>query len=323
MGDSMSAKPIISTKVASRIDHPSGVMIVELEPADGAVLPPFSAGAHVEVLIEEGLTRQYSLCGAPCSDGLYRLGILKDQNSRGGSEALHARLSKGDTLKIKAPENLFPLAHDAMHVTLVGGGIGITPLIAMAYDLHEKGTPFTLHYCISDPSKAAFESELRRAPFAAQVHLHCSRSDAHPAFAAGDIPAHLNGHHIYTCGPDGFMDHVFDLGRKHGYADDALHKEFFSADVDTSGDSFEVEASQSGQIFAIGEDETIAEVLSAAGIEIAVSCEEGICGTCLTDVIEGDIDHRDQYLSDEEREEGELMLVCCSRAKSKKLVLDL
>jgi ferredoxin-NADP reductase len=320
----MSVKGEFSVLVAERVDLPGDIMTLSLTAPEGQTLPPFSAGAHVDVRVNSTVTRQYSLHGDPADPRAYQIAILKDPASRGGSAALHDGVRTGTALRIGAPRNHFPLAMDANFSLLVGGGIGITPMIAMAHALHAAGRDFRLHYCVTGPEKAAFTDVLSAASFADKVVINYDRSDAAPAFdPTRDLPAATDGMHIYCCGPTGFMDWILGAAEAQGHAKHCLHREDFGAEVDQSGTAFTVEAQRSGKMVEVVDGDTIAKALARIGITVDVSCEEGVCGTCLTDVIAGEIDHRDQYLTDEEKAEGTMMLVCCSRARSPRLVLDL
>lgn len=320
----MSAEAATLQAKIHRIDQLTGDTIsLDLVSANGEALPKFEAGAHIDLRLGDGLVRQYSLCNSPRDHGVYRLGVLREPQSRGGSAAVHDRLKPGDTITISAPRNLFPLAETGEHHILVGGGIGITPLIAMAYELHARGVSFTLHYCAASPDRAPFAAQLNAAPFAGAVTPHFSRVDGGRRFdPAQDLPAPAPGTHIYVCGPTAMMQAVLDGAAARGFAPDQLHKEDFGADVDVSGGAFEVEARASGLTITVGEGQTIAQALADAGISVDVSCEEGVCGTCWTGLLAGDADHRDSFLTEEEREDGDAIMVCCSRAKSAKLVLD-
>lgn len=315
---------LLKVQVHKRQLQGDGVVVLDLIPLGGATLPAFEAGAHVDIHIAPGLVRQYSLCSDPADNAVYRLGVLRDPASRGGSTGVHDTLLEGAEVEISAPRNLFPLASDARRSILIGGGIGITPMIAMAYALHARGEAFELHYCGRSRSRSAFLDELRGAAFAERVHTHFD--DEAPAQKL-DLDAVLGqaeaGVHLYTCGPSGFMDWVIGEALKHGYADDHIHREYFQVDVDSSGESFEVVAARSGKTVQVAEGQTILEALAGVGIKIEISCEQGICGTCLCDVLEGEPDHRDVYLTDDEKAANDQILVCCSRAKSKKLVLDI
>ncbi|SFK26226.1 PDR/VanB family oxidoreductase [Celeribacter neptunius] len=314
---------MIEAKILKRETQARDIVVLDLVATNGTPLPAFEAGAHIDVEIEPGLTRQYSLCGDPTMPDRYRIGVLKDPNSRGGSTRLHELFAEGQVIRIGEPRNLFPLDERASESVLLGGGIGITPMIAMAYRLQTEGKPFTLHYCARERATAAFLDELTSAPFADKVHFHFDSGEGTDCFDATDLPDPDNGAHVYTCGPEGFMTHMHDLALARGYAPEALHQEFFSADVDNTGDSFDVELAQSGQTVTVAEGQSIVEALAEIGVRIEVSCEQGICGTCLCDVLEGEPDHRDSFLTDEEKADGDQITLCCSRAKSSKLVLDL
>ncbi len=300
------------------------VVVLELAAADGQPLPAFTAGAHVDLHLGAELVRQYSLCGDPGNNNVYRLGVLRDGNSRGGSTAVHDRLVPGTDIRISAPRNLFPLIADASHSILLGGGIGITPMIAMAYALHAQGQSFELHYKGQSRARCAFVDELEAAPFAARVFTHFSDADPHQYL---DLSAVLNaapsGSHVYTCGPMGFMDWVIESARGRGYDEQRIHREYFQVETDRAGESFEVVAARSGKTVQVEEGQSIVDALAAVGIKVEVSCEQGICGTCLCDVIEGRPDHRDVYLTDEEKQSNEQIILCCSRATDSRLVLDI
>ena len=311
--------------VRSRSVQGGATVVLDLQSADGSALPAFEAGAHIDVHITPDLVRQYSLCGDPAETGRYRLGVLRDPASRGGSLAVFDTLNEGALITIGAPRNHFPLAADAQHSLLVGGGIGITPMIAMAYALHASGKSFELHYCARSAGSSAFLDELAAAPFAANVHLHFD--DAGDA-AKLQLPALLAaagtaGTHLYTCGPSGFMDWVIATGEKAGLPAGQIHREYFSADIDTSGAGFEVVARASGKTVQVAAGQSIVAALKTIGIKVDVSCEEGVCGTCVCTVLEGECDHRDVYLTDEEKADNDQIMTCCSRAKSARLVLDI
>ncbi|MDU9031235.1 PDR/VanB family oxidoreductase [Pseudomonas mediterranea] len=315
---------LLNVVVRKRELQGDGVVVLDLTRADGSLLPAFDAGAHVDIHIAPGLVRQYSLCSNPGDVSTYRLGVLKDPASRGGSVGVHDTLIEGREVQISAPRNLFPLAEGAERSILLGGGIGITPMIAMAYSLHERGEIFELHYCGRARNRSAFLEELENAPFASHVVTHFDdEGDEQKLDLKTTLGSDKEGVHIYTCGPSGFMDWVINGAREQGYAEDHIHKEYFQVEVDTSGDDFEVIAARSGKSVQVAKGQTILDALAQAGIKIEISCEQGVCGTCLCDVLEGEPDHRDVYLTDEEKAGNDQILVCCSRAKSKKLVLDI
>lgn len=296
------------------------VVLLTLAHADGIALPAFSAGAHIDLHLTEDLIRPYSLCGDPQDRQHYQLGILKDGNSQGGSLAVHA-LREGDTITVSEPRNLFTLDERAGHSLLIGGGIGITPMLAMAAELHAAGRSFTLHYCARSRGQAAFVAQLESARYAGQVHLHFSDQQRLNLDAVlSDVPPNT---HVYVCGPTRLMDAVNAGAKRLGYAAENVHQECFSAEVQTGGAAFDVVAATSGITVQVREDQTIVEALAQAGLKVNVSCKQGICGSCLTDVLEGEPDHRDSYLTDEEKADGDQILLCCSRSKCGRLVIDL
>lgn len=315
---------LLNVVVRKREIQGHDVVVLDLGRTDGAPLPLFEAGAHVDIHVAPGLVRQYSLCSDPADVSVYRLGVLKDPASRGGSVGVHEALLEGQEVQISAPRNLFPLAADAQRSLLLGGGIGITPMIAMAHALHQRGASFELHYCGRSRSRSAFLAQLAEAPFASQVHTHFDDEGLGQRLDLPGVLGRANaGTHVYTCGPSGFMDWVIEGARQQGYAEDHIHKEYFQVEVDASGASFEVVAARSNKTVQVAEGQTILEALAEVGIKIDISCEQGVCGTCLCEVLEGEPDHRDVYLTDEEKAANDQILVCCSRAKSNKLVLDI
>ncbi|QDC10625.1 oxidoreductase [Oceanicola sp. D3] len=311
-------------KVIGRTDDRGNIARIRLVPEDGGPIPTFEAGAHLDVYLPEvDLWRQYSLCSDPARSDHLEIGVLKDPNSRGGSEALHKAAVEGARLQIEGPRNHFPLDETAKQTVLLGGGIGVTPMIAMADRLHAIGKDFVFHYCTRSEDVTAFKDKLENAPYADRVVFHHDNKDeAQRLDLYRDLPAADPDTHLYVCGPQGFMDWVICTAENAGHAPANVHREYFSADVDASGDSFEVECAQSGVTLEIGPEDTIAKALAKHGIKIEVKCEEGVCGTCITDVLEGEIDHRDQFLTEEEREDMDQMCACCSRGKGK-LVLDI
>ncbi|GBQ22178.1 vanillate O-demethylase [Gluconacetobacter sacchari DSM 12717] len=296
------------------------VVLFDLRPQSG-LLPAWQAGAHVDLFLGDGLVRQYSLCGDPARQDRYRLAVLLEPDSRGGSRAVHARVRPGARLATGAPRNLFPLRPGSGPVVLVGGGIGVTPLVAMAHALHDQGRDFVLHYVARDP---VFAPLLRRTPFAERVRVHDrSQADA-PRFDPSVVPAaHAGtaGLSVYVCGPPGLMEDVARAAGAAGVPPDAIHREAFSARPVAAGGAFEVLAARAGLRVAVGGDEPITAALARAGLRVPVSCEQGICGTCVVTMLEGEADHRDSYLTDDERTDQ--IALCCSRARSPLLVIDL
>lgn len=322
-----SASATLSVRVARKAAEADDICSLELVAVDGRPLPAFSAGSHVDVHLPGGTVRQYSLCNDPSESHRYLVAVLRDPASRGGSAAVHDAVKDNDVLTISAPKNHFALAHDAKRHLLMAGGIGVTPILCMAERLAMMGAEFEMHYATRSPSRTAFRDRIAASSFAQRVHFHFD--DGAPAQKL-DLAAVLGRPdaqtHLYVCGPKGYMDAVLATARAQGWAEPQLHWEFFAgADAGPrAGDgSFEVQIASSGRVVTIPPDQPVTKALAAAGIEILVSCEEGVCGTCLTRVLQGEIDHRDAYLTPEEQAANDQFTPCCSRAKSPRLVLDL
>ncbi|WP_321947836.1 PDR/VanB family oxidoreductase [Paraburkholderia sp. J10-1] len=313
---------LLELVVSTRVSETADIMSVELSAAGGGPLPSFEAGAHIDVHVGNGLVRQYSLCNSPKERHRYRLGILRAPNSRGGSAGLHAVLEPGARVLVGKPRNAFRLSDDAAFVALIGGGIGITPLMSMAQALHDAGKPFELHYCVRSRRDGAFIGELEAAPFGRAVHLHFDDGGAEQRFAPSAL-ARRRDVHIYMCGPAGFMEWVQTGLKNAGLRPERFHLERFSGDVDACGDEFEVLAARSGKRVTVNATQSIAQALAAAGIPVELSCEQGVCGTCVTRVLEGCPDHRDLYQTDAERATNENIALCCSRSLTPLLSLDI
>lgn len=318
---------MIDVVVISRKEEAPGICSYELARADRSPLPAFSAGAHIDVHIpgDAGLVRQYSLCNAPHEQHRYQIGVLDDPASRGGSATIHRLLQAGMNLRISEPRNLFELAPEARRSLLFAGGIGITPILCMAEHLAASGANFELHYCVRAHDRAAFINRLQASTFAERVFVHADEEPASVLQAAALLAGPQPDMHLYVCGPGGFMQHVLDSARAQGWSEANLHREYFAAaPVDTRADgSFSVKVNSTGQVFEIPKDQSVIQVLELHGIELPVSCEQGVCGTCLTGVLEGIPEHRDMYLTEEEQALNDQFTPCCSRAKTPLLVLDI
>ncbi|RFP19279.1 MULTISPECIES: PDR/VanB family oxidoreductase [unclassified Duganella] len=317
---------LLQVRVERRHVEAEDICTYELVSADGAPLPPFTAGAHIDVHVGAGLVRQYSLCNPPQERHRYVIGVLRDPSSRGGSKAMHEEVRAGATLNISAPKNHFPLV-DAERSLLLAGGIGVTPILAMAEALSARGAAFEMHYCARSPERTAFRQRIAAAPFAPQVHFHYDSGDAAQKLDLPALLAQLDGKtHISFCGPAGFIDHVKASAKAHHWPQDQLHLEYFGAAAVPSagGDQpFEVKLASSGKVYAIPADSTVLRVLTDAGVFIPASCEQGVCGTCLTRVLDGVPDHRDLYLDESEQAANDQFTPCCSRSKTGTLLLDL
>ncbi|MES2948203.1 MAG: PDR/VanB family oxidoreductase [Pseudomonadota bacterium] len=319
--------PTLSVRVARKAVEATDICSFELVAAqDGAPLPAFSAGSHVDVFLPDGITRQYSLCNDPHETHRYLIAVLRDPASRGGSQAMHTDVQEGQLLQISAPKNHFGLAHDAQRSLLLAGGIGVTPILCMAERLALTGADFAMHYSSRTRARTAFVERIASSAFAPQVQFHFDDGDAAQKL---DLAALLTnpktGVHLYVCGPKGYMDAVLATARASGWPESQLHYEFFAAEVAKSDSDagFEVQLASSGRIITITKDQTVTQALSAAGVEVQTACEQGVCGTCLTRVLSGVPDHKDVYLTPEEQAANDQFTPCCSRAKSARLVLDL
>ncbi len=315
----------MKVQVKKKTDEAQDIVALELADPDGQPLPTFSAGAHIDVTLAPGLTRQYSLCNNPLDRSRYVLGILLEPESRGGSKAAHA-LNEGDIIEISAPKNHFPLDPQAKQSVLIAGGIGITPILCMAERLAHIGADFALHYCTRSPERTAFRSRLEADGIREHARIYHDNANVEECInfreAIGEPAADK---HLYVCGPTGFIDVVLNTAKELGWPEDRLHREYFTGVDATSDDdgAFQVKIASSGEIIDIAADQSITDALAEHGIDIPVSCEQGVCGTCLTRVLEGEPDHRDLYLTDAEKEANDQMLPCCGRSKSGMLVLDL
>lgn len=319
---------LLAVRVASKRQAADAVCVLELESTDGSPLPTYTPGAHIDLHLPGGVTRQYSLSAYRVTPLSYQVAVLREPASRGGSQAVHEKLNEGDTLKISTPRNLFELHEDAAPALLLAGGIGITPLLCMAEVLVAHGREFELHYCGRSKSRMAFLERLTALGQPGQTHIHTDDGDAQQRL---DIQAVLRRHardtHLYICGPAGFIDAMIDQAAAAGWPADQIHFERFSMEGVSKGNgierAFEVQLASTGARIAVGTDESVVEALARHGIEIETSCEQGICGTCLTGVIAGEPDHRDMYLSEADRNRNDQFLPCCSRSKGPLLVLDL
>lgn len=315
----------LQVKVVRKTREAEDIVSFELARADGTPLPPFSAGSHIDVQIPGGLTRQYSLCNDAIEQHRYRIAVLRDPASRGGSVAMHQAVNEGDLIHISEPKNHFPLLH-APRTLLFAGGIGVTPLLCMAQRLATIGADFTLHYCTRSLERTAFRADISASPFADRVQFHFDTGPSEQKLNLETLIASPDsGTQLYVCGPGGFIDHVVNTAKAKGWTSEQIHLEYFgAAPQDTSGDScFDVKIASTGKSYSIAPDKTIVQVLKDNGIDILTSCEQGVCGTCITRILEGEPDHRDMYFTDEERAKNDQFTPCCSRAKSKTLVLDL
>jgi ferredoxin-NADP reductase len=313
------------------------VQVIDIEPINpqvkrftladrqGRPLPSFSGGSHIIVQMQQGERRYsnaYSLLSSPFDLQQYQIAVRREPHSKGGSDFMHDSLRVGDTLTISTPNNLFALSAEAGQHLLIAGGIGITPFMAQLHELHQRGQNYRLHYCFHSEEHNAFQSQLLASPFAAHIHCHISSQGNRLDLARllADVESTT---HIYVCGPTALNEAVVQTAAALGIDATRVHRETFAA-ASTTGGAFTLVLARSGIELEVAEGISILQALeNSKAAKVECLCREGICGTCETRIIEGEADHRDQYLSEEERQAQQSLLVCCSRAKGKRLVLDL
>lgn len=298
----------------------------EFRPVEGAPLTPFTAGAHVDLILPNGVRRSYSLCNSPGETHRYVVGVKKASPSRGASIFLHEQLRVGSEIEIGAPRNNFPLIEAAPHSVLIAGGIGVTPIFGMLQRLIKIGASWELHYASRTRADAAFLGEMQALgtdPLRVRLTFDHEPGgkmlDFQAIFAAAP-----KGAHFYACGPAPMLAAYESAAA--GMAPDRIHLERFTNDAaaaQTGRDGFEIVLARSNKTYKVVPGKTILDILLDEGIDLPFSCMEGVCGSCKVAVLDGAPDHRDVVLSLEERAANNAMMVCCSGSKSPKLVLDL
>jgi ferredoxin-NADP reductase len=295
--------------------------LYEFRRLDNERLPAATPGSHIDLHLPNGFVRQYSLASIDDKGRAYVVGIKLEQNSRGGSRYIHDALRVGQTLTIGSPRNNFHLVDTAAPVFLIAGGIGITPIWCMIAELEKSRRPWRLFYACRSRPDAAFLADLE--PFNERVTSHFDdENGGHfldvPAIVATSPPEA----HLYCCGPLPMLS-AFEAATR-SWPADQIHVEYFTAKTQGSLDgSFEVELAKSHRTLAVPSGKSILEVLRVAGLDVVSSCEEGVCGACETKVLGGEPDHKDSILTERERAANKSMMICCSRSKSDRLVLDL
>jgi ferredoxin-NADP reductase len=298
-----------------------GVVALTLADPNGAELPPWTPGAHIDFVLTGDLVRQYSLCSSPSKPNVWRVGVLRDPNSRGGSEKVHIALTAGSMVRVRGPRNHFPLVASGRYL-FVAGGIGITPMLPMIAEANAAGSDWRLLYGGRERASMAFLDEL--AQYGGRVTIVPQDEEGMldlESILGTPQPDTL----VYCCGPEGLLHAVEKFCEK--WPSGTLHIERFAAkpqeptgEVDSS---FELVLQRSGLTVRVPPDKSVLTVIREAGVSVLASCLEGICGTCETEVIDGDVDHRDSVLNEEERASNEYMMVCVSRCRSPRLTLDL
>jgi ferredoxin-NADP reductase/uncharacterized iron-regulated membrane protein len=313
-------------RIAHRRDEAQGICSFELVHPRGRRLPEFAAGAHIDVRLRPGLIRQYSLCNSPAERQRYVIGVLRAADSRGGSHAMHHELEEGALVEIGPPRNHFPLAPAARRSILLAGGIGVTAILSMAERLAGDGADFELHYCARSREHAPFLERIRAAPYAGRVSFYFgSGPDARRLDMRAVLASPHPDTHLYACGPKRFMDGVIGTARQLGWPESHIHREFFggAGQVREDDTAFDIRIASSGRTIRVGRRQTALEALIAAGVPVQSSCRQGVCGSCMLRVIDGEPDHRDLFLSAGERALRDRFLPCCSRAMGGLLVVDL
>lgn len=297
------------------------INIFSFKPVDGSPLPPAPAGAHVDLVLGPNLVRQYSVLRPSQKPEAYVVGIKKELNGRGGSRHVHEKLRVGDVIELSAPRNNFPLKHDAPFSILIAGGIGITPIWAMAQELTALGKPWKLYLSARSPADCALREELASNP---NVSIHFDSENPGKFMDLTQIVADApEGSHFYCCGPAPMLS-AYRQATSVLPAEQVHDEAFAIAPLDAaSEEGFLVKLARSGQEIMVPADRSILDMVRSCGIDAMSSCEAGVCGMCETIVLEGEVDHRDHVLGPDEQASNAKMMICCSRARSASLTLDL
>jgi ferredoxin-NADP reductase len=319
---------MLTLKVRAIVNEAVDINSFELVHPHGEVLPRFTAGAHVDVMVPGGLVRQYSLCNDPREDTRYVIAVLKVRDSRGGSRSMHDNVRAGGELSVSPPRNSFELVESASRHLLIAGGIGVTPLMAMVERLDSLDADYVLHYCTRSPEQTAFKGRLDEGAEKGRVVYHHDGGDPAKGMRVAEVLEQYEpGTHLYYCGPPGLMNAVSREASR--WPKEAIHCEYFVPPPPTwppgapsaAAAEFSVKVASTGVVLPVPRDRSIVEVLREAGHEVNTSCESGVCGTCRTRYLEGTPEHHDFVLNDEEREHD--VMICCARASSEVLVLDI
>ncbi len=305
--------PVIQVEITAVDVMADGISKYEFQLIGGGELPEWQAGAHLDIVVAPEFLRQYSMCGDPADRSRYQIGVQREDDGRGGSKLLHRIFSKGRKLFISRPINHFPLVTSAKHSALMGGGIGVTPMIAMAHALHAQGRSFVLHYSGRSRDKMGFLDDLKRVPWADRVRLHIS-AEGTRADLDNTLAGYQKGWHVYTCGADRYMKGVLEAATRAGFPEDTQHLEYFSVpeQPEFENHSFRLKLARSGKVLEVPASKSATDVLAENGLQIDVKCSDGICGVCKCRLVSGDVEHRDFVLSKAQRKEA--IILCQSRA---------
>ncbi len=312
--------PVVRVEVSRVEKMTEDITKYEFKSLDGSALPEWSAGAHLDVLVAPEFLRQYSMSGDPANREVYQIGVLKEETGRGGSKTMHRIFTPGRKVFISKPINHFELDETASKTFLMGGGLGITPMIAFAHRLYALNKEFELHYSSSHSGAAGYLSDLAAAPWANRVHYHFSQEGNRADFAK-ILRGYEQGWHVYLCGPHRYMEGVVSAAEAVGFPEDTVHLEYFSTpDVpDYENHDFILRLEKSGKEIFVPADKDAATVLAEYGYAVDLKCSDGICGVCQCRVLEGEVEHRDFVLSQKQRQTT--MILCQSRAAQKGGVL--
>ena len=316
--------PLLRLRVQAIRLQAEGIHAFELVDPDGAKLPPATAGAHVDVHLPGGLVRSYSLSGDPADRTVWTLGVLREVNGQGGSRTMHDSVRVGELLTVSAPRNAFAMVPGAAHTVLLAGGIGITPIKAMAHTLTAQGKSFEVHYCARTARNVAFTRELRALVPQGRLHFHFDNGVPGQGLNITKLlKQQPDGAHLYYCGPGGFMKACAEASTH--WAPGSVHFEHFKPPVSLPKSipdaSFQVRLARTGITVPVLPDQTIVRAIELAGHRVPTSCLSGLCGSCKVDYLEGEVEHNDYILSDEEK--TRCLTLCVSRARSPMLVIDL
>jgi reductive dehalogenase len=313
--------PVIQVIVTKAEATAEGVMKYEFQPAAGGDLPTWQAGAHLDIVVAPEFLRQYSMFGDPKDRSKYQIAVLREDEGRGGSKLMHRIFSEGRSIFISKPINHFPLNISATKSILLGGGIGITPMIAMAHELYAAGREFEVHYSGRSRRKMGLLDEIAQSPWADRVHLHISDENSR-ADLAEIMGSSQAGWHVYTCGAERYMTSVVNTAEDAGIPEEARHLEYFSVPElpEFENHPFTLKLTKSGKTLTVPADKTATTVLSENGIKVDVKCSDGICGVCKCGLVSGDVEHRDFVLSKAQRETS--IILCQSRASTKDGVIE-
>jgi len=314
--------PVIQVKITKAAQTAKGIMLYEFTPVDGSLLPEWSAGAHLDIVVAPEFLRQYSMSGDPADRSKYQIAVLREDTGRGGSKLMHRIFEEGRRVFISPPINHFALDATATKTVLMGGGIGVTPLVAMAHELHAQGRDFVLHYSGRSRATMALLDDIAGFDWADRVHLHISdegtRADMRTLLAG-----YQKGWHLYTCGADRYMAAVMDAATRAGFPEEARHLEYFSVPEQPEyvNHDFTLRLVKSGKEFTVPADRSATDIMAENGIQIDVKCADGICGVCKCGLVSGEVEHRDFVLSRAQRETD--IILCQSRAAAKDGVIEI